>query len=251
MPLFIFPAFFIVAILYSSVGFGGGSSYTAILVLAGISFQLIAPISLISNICVVTGNSINFAKAKIIDLQLITMLAIPSIPMAYLGGKIIIDKNSFIWILIITLFLSGFALLFTRKNIDDTRIKIKKLNKFIALAIGAVLGLIAGLTGIGGGILLSPILYHLKAANSKQIAATSSLFILVNSLAGLFGQWQKFGFKMPLDNSLLLPLIVLIGGQIGNRITLKHLSSTTLAKITSILVIFAAIQLTLKQLNIF
>ncbi len=244
-------AFFLIAIVYSSVGFGGGSSYTAILVLSGVAFNLIAPISLISNIIVVSGNSINYQRAKTIDYRLFLMLAASSIPMAYLGGSIKIDKSIFIWLLIVTLFLSGIALIAQNNKQNDENISTRPINNIIALSIGAILGLVAGITGIGGGIFLSPILYHLRATKGKKIAATSSLFILVNSISGLLGQLQKSNYSIPLSDYIYLPIIVFIGGQLGNRFAIKYFTPQHLALMTALLIILASFQLTLKQLHIF
>ncbi|MBN8646432.1 MAG: sulfite exporter TauE/SafE family protein [Caulobacterales bacterium] len=243
-------AFFCVALIYSSVGFGGGSSYTALLVLMGVAYNSIAPISLISNIIVVSGNSINYARSKAIDFRLFSYLAIASVPMAFIGGIVPVSKKTFIWLLICALFLSGVALLRSafKNNYEDPQLRPTK--PMLLMLIGGILGLIAGFTGIGGGILLSPILYQIRAANSKQIAATASLFILVNSISGLIGQLQKHGFDTQNKLIYLLPLLVLIGGQIGNRFAIKFFTSKNLALTTAALVIFAAVQLFLKQIKL-
>ena len=240
--------FFLVAIIYSSVGFGGGSSYTALLFLAGISFQNIAPLSLASNIVVVGTNSVNFQKAKLIDLKIFIPICILSIPMAYIGGRLEIEKQIFLWILFIALMLSGLSLLFNFKKYDDNDAAYKKPPSIVLVIIGAILGLVAGITGIGGGIFLSPILYILRAAQPKQIASTASLFILVNSVSGLIGQLQKHDFKSELFEYWYLPLIVFIGGQIGSRLAIKILKPSQLSFITAILIIFVAVQLGIKHL---
>lgn len=246
---FLIISFFIVAFIYSSVGFGGGSSYTALLVLSGISFSAIAPISLLSNIIVVSGNSLNYAKAKVVDFRIFAFLAITSVPCAYIGGKLPISKTTFIWILIIALLLSGVGLLLNAFKNDDFSPRANPIKPIKLSIIGAVLGFAAGITGIGGGILLSPILYYLRAATSKQIAATSSLFILVNSVSGLIGQLQKHPLEALENSFFVLPLAVLLGGQIGNRLSLKLFSSKYLALGTAVLVIIAAFQLMLKQMG--
>lgn len=251
MQIFILAiAFFCIALIYSSVGFGGGSSYTALLVLMGVSYNSVAPISLISNIIVVSGNSINYAKSKVIDIHLFAYLAIASVPMAFIGGLVPISKKAFIWLLICALLLSGVVLLRSAFKNNYNEHQTRPTKPTILMLIGGILGLVAGITGIGGGILLSPILYQLRAANSKQIAATASLFILVNSISGLIGQLQKHGFEVQSKLIYLLPILVLIGGQIGNKFAIKCFTSKNLALTTSALVILAAIQLFLKQIKL-
>lgn len=242
-------AFFIIALIYSSVGFGGGSSYTAILILSGLSPTMVAPIALASNIVVVSGNSYNYFKEKTTNSKLFWQLAISSVPLSYIGGVLKFDKTFIIWTLITALFLSGIALFIksTVKNSDKE--KIEEIHPLIIFTLGGILGLVAGITGIGGGIFLAPILFHLKAANAKEISATSSLFILVNSLSGLLGQLQKANFENVIINYWYLPLLVFFGGQIGNRLSLKIFRPKQLMLVTSMLVIFASLQLLQKQLE--
>ena len=123
---------------------------------------------------------------------------------------------------------------------------IKKIPFFIAVLIGAIIGLVSGIVGIGGGIILSPILFNLKAAQPNKIVMAASLFILINSIAGFLGQIQKFNNISYLQPYLYLPLAVLLGGQLGNFLNIKILKSHILAILTSVLVLFVAIRLGLK-----
>ena len=240
--------FFVTAILYSSVGFGGGSTYLALLLLWDIPYYILPVIALGCNIVVVSGNSFNYIKAGNLNHRLLTPYLIGSVPMAYLGGTLEIEKNIFEILLFFVLLISGILLLFNFKSYDDNKNKYKEINYFISLSIGAVLGVLSGIVGIGGGIFLSPILFLLRAGLPKHIVTTSSLFILINSLAGIFGQLTKSYVLNDVLEYRYLLLFVFIGGQIGNYLNLKILPTRFLALITSCLVIFVAIRMALRIL---
>ena len=235
--------FFITAILYSSVGFGGGSTYLALLVLWDIPYYIFPVIALFCNIIVVTGNSVNYIKAGNHNFTLLIPFLIGSIPSAFIGGALIVEKEIFEILLFLVLSFAGFLLLINNKAYDDKEIVIKELNYFISIVIGSVLGLISGLVGIGGGIFLSPILFLLKADKPKNIVTTASLFILINSIFGVFGQLTKENVINELLSYFPLFLSVLIGGLIGNYLNLKIFSNRTLALITSLLVILVAFRM--------
>ena len=238
--------FFVTAILYSSVGFGGGSSYLALLLIWDIPYYIFPIIALFCNIIVVTGNSINYIKAGNHNLKLLLPFLIGSIPSAFIGGTLIIEKDIFEILLFFVLSFAGILLLMNNKAYDDKKIKIKELNYFVSIFIGSILGLISGLIGIGGGIFLSPILFLLKADKPKNIVTTASLFIFTNSIAGVFGQLTKENVINELITYLPLFLAVLIGGLIGNYLSLKIFSNRTLALITSFLVILVAFRMGYK-----
>ena len=240
--------FFVTAILYSSVGFGGGSTYLALLLLWDIPYYILPVIALGCNIVVVSGNSFNYIKAGNLNHRLLTPYLIGSVPMAYLGGTLEIEKNIFEILLFFVLLISGILLLFNFKSYDDNKNKYKEINYFFSLSIGAVLGILSGIVGIGGGIFLSPILFLLRAGLPKHIVTTSSLFILINSLAGIFGQLTKSYLLNDVLEYWYLLIFVFIGGQIGNYLNLKILPTRFLALITSCLVIFVAIRMALRIL---
>ena len=183
--------FFITAILYSSVGFGGGSTYLALLLIWDTPYYIFPVIALFCNIIVVTGNSVNYIRAGNHNLKLLLPFLIGSIPFAYIGGTLIINKEIFEILLFLVLSVAGILLLMSNKAYENKDITVKKLNIFISVIIGSLLGLISGIVGIGGGIFLSPILFLLKADKPKNIITTASLFILVNSISGIFGQFTK------------------------------------------------------------
>ena len=238
--------FFITAILYSSVGFGGGSTYLALLLIWDIPYYIFPVVALFCNIIVVTGNSINYVRAGNHNFKLLTPFLIGSIPLAFIGGTLIIKKEIFEILLFLVLSIAGLLLLINNKSYEDKNIIIKKLHLFVSILIGSILGLISGIIGIGGGIFLSPILFLLKADKPKNIVTTASLFILINSISGVFGQLTKENILNEIIIYWPLFLTVLIGGLFGNYLNLKIFSSRILALITSLLVIFVAIRMALK-----
>ena len=235
--------FFITAILYSSVGFGGGSTYLALLLIWNIPYFIFPVIALLCNIIVVTGNSINYVRAGSHNFKLLLPFLIGSIPLAFFGGTLIVNKEMFEILLFFVLSTAGLLLLINNKSYEDKNITIKKINFFISISIGSVLGLISGIVGIGGGIFLSPILFLLKADRPQNIATTASLFILINSISGVFGQLTKETILNETFSYWPLFLAVFAGGLIGNFLNLKILSNRSLALITSFLVIFIAIRM--------
>ena len=238
--------FFITAILYSSVGFGGGSTYLALLLIWDTPYYIFPIIALFCNIIVVTGNSINYIRAGNHNLKLLIPFLIGSIPLSFLGGTLIINKETFELLLFLVLSIAGVLLLINNKSYEDENIIIKKLNLFVSVTIGSILGLISGIVGIGGGIFLSPILFLLKADKPKNIVTTASLFILINSLSGILGQLTKKNMLNEITLSWPLCCAVLIGGLFGNYLNLKIFSNRILALITSLLVIFVAFRMALK-----
>ena len=238
--------FFITAILYSSVGFGGGSTYLALLLIWNIPFYIFPVIALLCNIIVVSQSSLIYIRAGNHNFKLLLPFFLGSIPFAFIGGTIILKKEIFEILLLVVLIIAGFLLLFNNKSYSEKKIVIKKLNLLTSWTIGSILGLVSGIVGIGGGIFLSPILFLLKADKPKNIATAASLFILINSISGIFGQLTKD--KVLTEIIIFWPLFVsvLIGGYIGNYLNLNIFPSRVLALITSFLVIFIAIRMIIK-----
>jgi len=235
--------FFITAILYSSVGFGGGSTYLALMLIWELPYYIIPILALFCNIIVVSGNSINYIKSGNINLRLLIPYLIGSIPFAFFGASISIEKNLFEILLFFVLAIAGDFLFIESKTLNSEKFEIKKISKILSILIGSIIGFVSGIVGIGGGIFLSPILFLLRAGYPKHIAATASLFILINSIFGVTGQLTKNIVFDEFLNFWPLFLCVLIGGQIGNYLNIKFLSNKTLALITSLLVIFVAIRM--------
>ena len=241
--------FFVTAILYSSVGFGGGSTYLALLLIWDVPYYIFPVIALFCNVIVVSGNSINYVRAGNLNRRLIIPYLIGSIPFAFLGGSINIDKYIFEILLFFVLSVAGILLLINSNSFKSENIKIKEINNFISILIGSILGFVSGIVGIGGGIFLSPILFLMKAGYPKQIATTASLFILINSISGILGQLTKENVINEILNYWPLFIVVLLGGQLGNFLNLRFLSNKILAVMTSLLVIFVAIRLGLRLLS--
>ncbi len=238
--------FFITAILYASVGFGGGSTYLALLLIWDFPYFIFPVIALLCNIIVVTGNSINYVRAGNHNFKLLIPFLIGSIPMAFFGGTLMINKEIFEILLFLVLSIAGLLLLINNKSYEEENIIIKKLNSLLSILIGSIIGLISGIVGIGGGIFLSPILFLLKADKPKNIVTSASLFILINSISGVLGQITKKAVLNEIQLYLPLFLAVLIGGLLGNYLNLKFFSNRALAIITSLLVIFVSTRIGLK-----
>ena len=238
--------FFITAIFYSSIGFGGGSTYLALMLIWDVPFYIFPIIALICNIIVVSGNSINFLRTKNINLSLLTPYLIGSVPFAFFGASISIDKNLFEILLFSILLTAGVFLLLESKTFNKDQIIIKKIPTALSILVGSIIGFISGLVGIGGGIFLSPILFLLKAGYPKHITSTASLFILINSIFGVAGQLTKDIVLYEFLNYWPLFIVVLIGGQIGSFLNIKFLSNKVLSVMTSLLVIFVAIRMGFK-----
>ena len=232
--------FFITAILYSSVGFGGGSTYLALMLIWDIPYYIFPVIALFCNIIVVSGNSINYIRSGNLNLKLLMPYLIGSIPFAFLGASISIEKEIFEILLFFILIIAGIFLLIGSNSFNKDQIKIKQIPKILSISIGSVIGFISGIVGIGGGIFLSPLLFLMKAGYPKHIATTASLFILINSIFGVAGQLTKNIVFNEFLNYWPLFLVVLMGGQVGNFLNIKFLTNKTLALITSLLVIFVA-----------
>ena len=235
--------FFITAILYASVGFGGGSTYLALMLIWEIPYYIFPIIALFCNIIVVSGNSINFVRSGNINLKLILPYLVGSVPFAFIGASISLEKEIFEILLFLVLIIAGFFLLLESNTFNKKDLKINSISTIFSIFIGSLIGFVSGLVGIGGGIFLSPILFLLKAGYPKHITSSASLFILINSIFGVAGQLTKEIVLNEFLNYWPLFLGVLIGGQIGNYLNIKFLSNRALALLTSLLIIFVAIRM--------
>ena len=238
--------FFLTAILYASVGFGGGSTYLALLFIWGVPYTIFPIIALGCNIIVVSGNCFNYIRAGNLNLKLLIPYLIGSIPLSFIGGSIPIEKQLFEILLFFVLLIAGFLLLINFNSYDGKEKSYKNIPYFISIIIGAILGFISGIVGIGGGIFLSPILFLLKVAKPRHIITTASLFILINSIFGIIGQLTKDIYFEEIYLYFYLLIVVLIGGQIGNYLNLKIFPTKVLALITSTLVLFVALRIGVK-----
>lgn len=241
--LYLIPLFFFIALIYSSAGFGGGSSYLAVLALFPLEFTEIRMLALLCNITVVTGSVWIFYKKGYLKIRKILPLVILSIPFAYLGGRLKIDKNIFFIILGLTLTIASLIMFFSKRN------SVIHLPKYSNAAFGGGIGFLSGVVGIGGGIFLSPLLYLTRWAEPKVIAATTASFILVNSISGLIGQTMAVGFHLNLSFALSLIFTVLIGGQIGARFTAGKVNPKMIQWITAFLILFVGVRILIEYLG--
>ena len=236
--------FFIIALFYSSVGFGGGSSYLAIMSLFLTNFYEIRSTALILNICVVTIGTLIFIRNKVFDLKTFWPFLVSSIPLAYLGAQLKLSQQVFFLILGSSLILSGIAKMLRyiqAKLVSHEFSLIKKLG------LGGSVGLLAGVSGIGGGIFLSPTLNLLNWANPRTVASLASVFILVNSISGLVGLTVADTFQVDLDLIWKLILAVVLGGSIGSYLSNKKFNLRFLGGLTAVLVIYVGVRLVLMH----
>jgi uncharacterized membrane protein YfcA len=235
--------FFVTAVLYASVGFGGGSTYNAILVLGDTDYRLLPSIALACNLIVVTGGVWQYRRSGDLNLMFAVPFIALSIPMAWFGGTLPIEKETFVMFLGLSLLAAGLAMWFQPLELKASPPGSPLVNWFVGLPVGAAIGFLAGMVGIGGGVFLAPCLHLLRLADPKRIAATSSFFIMVNSIAGLLGQTMKQGAGAhlgQLTDYVWLGVAVLIGGQVGSRLSTRVLSGRVVKRLTAALVLYAA-----------
>ena len=246
MPLVILALLFLcVAVVYSSVGFGGGSSYNALLILSGTDFRLVPPIALTCNVIVVSGGVYHFWRSGHLRASDLLPFIALSVPFAWLGGRVDVSETVFVGLLGAALIVTALQLLIKHETV------IQKpggtINPWaLGLPAGAAIGLLSGVVGVGGGIFLAPLLYLSRWTQPRNIAALASGFILVNSLAGLAGHLMKQGSHSPLADwtaSWPLFLAVLIGGQAGSRLASRALPDHWIQRLTGALILYVAVRL--------
>lgn len=245
MPIEYLPfIFFLIALFYSSVGFGGGSSYLAILSLFLTNFYEIRSTALVLNICVVSIGTIMFIRHRIFNFKLFWPFVLFSIPLAFLGAQLRLSQKMFFLILGSALILSGLFLMlkYLQKKIESREFSNPK--KFM---LGGFVGLISGISGIGGGIFLSPVLNILKWKNPRIIASLASVFILVNSVAGLVGLNVAGTFHINYDLIFQLIIAVALGGGLGSYLSSKRFNLKFLGILTAILVFYVGLRLILMH----
>lgn len=245
-------AFLVTAALYASAGFGGGSTYTALLAVSGAPFYTIPVVSLLCNICVVAGNCLRYFNKRIIAFKDIWPFLILSIPAAFLGGRLNVPEVIFIGLLCLALGAAGIRMLFAQQHSYSAAGAFRG-HALRSSLIGGAIGFYSGIVGIGGGIFLAPILYKFRWGRAHEIAALCSVFILMNSLAGLSGQIIKIN-QLDLVSEVMpyapLILAVFIGGTVGNVLSLKFLNANTLRRITGLLILIVAARLLLKWIGL-
>lgn len=237
---FIAALFFIVALCYSSIGLGGGSSYTALMVVTGFNAAVIPLLSLVLNLFVTSLGSYNFIRNKHARVELVAPFLLTSMPMAYLGGALQLPKDVFYWVLLCSLLVVVLRIYFWRNT--AFRLGLGKTGKIaVSLLTGAILGLVAGIVGIGGGILLVPLIIVLGLGTEHQAAACGAIFVWLNSLVGLISRLQYNA----IDLAAFVPLIVavVLGGALGSWLGASRLSRNAMEKILGVIVIVAIVML--------
>lgn len=238
--------FFLIAIAYASVGFGGGSSYNALLILSGVDFRLVPAIALSCNILVVSGGVYHSLRAGYLTLGQLLPFILLSIPMAWIGGSLLISEQVFIGLLGFSLLIAAIQMIFKqRSSVKPHHLGTTRFWLTSAFT-GGFIGLVSGITGVGGGIFLAPVIYLFRLVPPKTVAGITSGFILVNSIAGLGGQMMKAGEYSPLTGwveAWPLFLVVIIGGQIGTRLGVYKLPETWIKRLTAVLIMYVALRL--------
>lgn len=234
-----------IAFVYASVGFGGGSSYIALLAVAGLPFSEIRLTALLCNIIVVTGGAAIFFQKKQLDLPKTLPLLLASVPMAYLGAWLKIGEQAFFLLLGTSLVLAALFLWVQPKMADNAEFSPQKSIR--DGLFGGTIGLLSGMVGIGGGIFLSPILHFFRWGSARNIAAAASVFILANSGAGIAGQLSNFPENLNWQRIGLLCVAVFIGGQVGSRASQAWFSLVLVRRLTAVLVFAAGFEVLFKH----
>ncbi len=231
-------SFFFIALIYASVGFGGGSSYLALLAVMGVGYETLRPTALLCNIVVVTGGTFIFYREGKLDLKKALPFVVASVPFAFLGGYWKIGESVFFLLLGLSLVVASAFLWIQPKETEPSSVNRPWANA----GLGSALGLLSGMVGIGGGIFLAPLLHLLRWDVAARISALASFFILVNSVGGLAGQWARMS---TLDFEFILPLLgaVLAGGQVGARLGARKFTGLYIKRITAVLILLAGINI--------
>jgi uncharacterized protein len=229
----------IIAFLYSSVGHGGASGYLAVMALLGVAPLVMKPSALIMNLAVSLFSFIGFYRAGHFRLKLFLPFIISSVPMAFLGGTMSLSDSVYKKILAACILISIIRLLYQFKNHDEPN---RPIPFWAGLLSGGLIGLISGMIGIGGGIILSPLMLLMRWSNLKETAAVSALFIFVNSLSGLYGQMQKGGIHLS-DNLQWAVLATIIGGLLGSYYGSQKFNIPTLRYLLTLGLTIASLKL--------
>lgn len=227
----------IVAFLYSSVGHAGASGYIAAMTLLGFAATTIKPTALVLNILVATIGSIQFASAKHFSWPLFWPFAVVSAPAAFLGGYVKLPTNTFKILVGIVLLASAVRLLIKPGDPPTT----ERPKRPLAIGVGGLIGLLSGLTGTGGGIFLTPLMLFFRWAHTKQAAAVSVLFILVNSIAGIVG-YAAGGQPIPAV-AWVLAMAAVIGGLIGSYLGSRKFPVRTIQWLLAVVLVIAGTKL--------
>lgn len=239
--ILIFAAIFVVAVLYSSVGHGGASGYLAVMAFLAVAPEVTRPTALLLNLFVASIGTVQFYRAGYFSWRLFLPFAAGSIPMAFVGGMIHLPTDVYRIVLGAVLCMAAVRLAIHLKS-DDA---VKDPPIVACLLIGAAIGLLSGMVGVGGGIFLTPILLLMHWAEARVAAGVSVLFILVNSVSGLVGQYFKGAlYGLPAEVWGWIGVAV-VGGLIGSTLGSKRFTSMTLRRVLAVVLLFAGVKLIL------
>ena len=237
--LFFLPLLAIVAFLYSSVGHGGASGYLAVMAIMGIAPSLMKSSALLMNLAVSLFSFFGFYRAGFFKWKLFWPFALASIPMAYLGGTMTLSDAIYKKMLAVCILISIARLLYQFKNEETEN---REIPLWTGLTTGGIIGLLSGMIGIGGGIILSPVMLLMKWAKFKETAAVSALFIFVNSMSALYGQLQKGGFQIPTNLKWAI-LATILGGLLGSYFGSQKFNLPTLRYMLALGLVIACAKL--------
>lgn len=237
--MILFLSFFAASLLYSSVGHGGASAYLAILALSGKSGDEISTLALLLNLVVAGQAAFHFYRAGNFEFPLLLPWLAGSVPASFLGGMMHVSPKLFSGLLALALLFASVRL-FLNPSLKKKETRTA-FYPFLAFSGGALIGILSGIVGVGGGIFLSPLILLLGLADAKTTASVSSMFIIGNSLSGLFGRWTR-GVVVPELIFFVLPA-VLVGGFFGSRMGAKKFSPVLLNRVLGIVLLSAAIKL--------
>lgn len=246
-PYLIAAIFFLIAFIYSSVGLGGGTAYTAIMAILGFNILLIPMISLILNLFVTAIGSFNFIRHRHARTELIMPFLVSSMPMAYIGGSLQLPRYVFLWVMLASLLIVAARIYLWRDAVFHFAFS-KSQKSIVSIIAGGLLGLIAGIVGIGGGIYLVPLVIILGLGTTREAAACGAIFIFLNSLAGLVARLQY----NPVNISDYIPMIiaVLLGGGLGSLMGSTRFSPRVMQKILGVVILVAIYFLSRKILSL-
>jgi uncharacterized protein len=230
-------AIFVVAVLYSSVGHGGASGYLAVMALLAVAPEVTRPTALILNVFVASIAAFQFYRQGYFSWKIFLPFAATSIPFAFIGGMIILPTTVYKGVLGVVLILAALRLAWK----FTAAVEPHTPNILIALLIGAVIGLLSGLVGVGGGIFLTPVLLLMDWSETKRAAGISAMFILVNSISGLLGNYEQV-VKLP-SNVWFWIAAAVVGGFIGSTLGSKRFDSLMLRRALALVLAFAGIKL--------
>lgn len=232
-------------------GFGGGSTYIALLAISGLPLAAIPVLSLSCNLVVTIQGSILLLRKGFADWKLLIPLLSTSMPLAFIGGVWRLPEAVFLTVLAAALTVAGLVMLWQNRIQLVDGATVRQPNVGVVLFVGGVLGLLAGVTGIGGGIYLAPVMHLFRWSKAQTIAACTSIFIALNSLSGLIGQLSKgtdaLG-EVPFWLLMACPVMVLLGGRFGSAQLSGHFSSKQIRTVTAIVILLVAVRLWLKVL---